>query len=165
MCLQIDRSTAVGYFPGDWSAIFKCTFALAYVLVASYLVLFFLFWLCKSAFIDHPTTTIIVESSECLCFLLCIQSPFCYLQNWWYSICCCLPSHKCQAYAARLPHCPDVKPCYNLYASNAERHRCCGGAILVTSTWNKFCYLPNATSAYVGHRESKRHRSRCCCCC
>ncbi|KAL3158464.1 hypothetical protein ABBQ38_010697 [Trebouxia sp. C0009 RCD-2024] len=58
----IDRSTANGTFPGDWSAIYKCTFALAYSLVASYLVLFFLFWLCKSAFVDYSTTTVIVES-------------------------------------------------------------------------------------------------------
>lgn len=64
--LQIDRGTAYGLFPGDWSAIYKCTFALAYALVASYLVLFFLFWLCKSAFIDNSTTTVILESSEYL---------------------------------------------------------------------------------------------------
>lgn len=80
--LQVDRGTASGLFPGDWSAIFKCTFALAYVLVASYLVLFFLFWLCKSAFIDHPTTTIIVESSELLfSSTASIHAQFCHHQS------------------------------------------------------------------------------------
>lgn len=69
-----------GTFPDDWSAIFKCTFALAYALVASYLVLFFLFWLCKSAFVDYPTTTVIVESSEYLfSCTACIQGLLCHL--------------------------------------------------------------------------------------
>ena len=169
MCLQIDRSTAVGYFPGDWSALFKCTFALAYVLVASYLVLFFLFWLCKSAFIDHPTTTIIVESSEFLCPLtVCIQNlilppselvlQFILSGAIIYVVACparnakpmqrgYLMQGQCQAFILCLD----------------EQCKCCGCAILVTSALT--CYLPSATSAYVCYRESKCHRSRCCCCC
>jgi len=51
-------------FPLEWSSVYKVTFALAYLLVATFLVQFFLFWLCKSAFIDGPTTTVVVESSK-----------------------------------------------------------------------------------------------------
>ena len=53
-----------GSFRDDWSAVYKVTFALAYVLVASYLVLFFLFWLSKAAFVDQQVATIVVESSK-----------------------------------------------------------------------------------------------------
>lgn len=51
-------------FPLEWSSVYKVTFALAYLLVATFLVQFFLFWLCKSAFIDGPTTAVVVESSK-----------------------------------------------------------------------------------------------------
>ena len=43
---------------------YKVTFGLAYVLVATCLIQFFLFWLCKQAFIDEPTATIVIESSK-----------------------------------------------------------------------------------------------------
>ncbi|DBA74864.1 TPA: hypothetical protein ACH3X2_009200 [Trebouxia sp. C0005] len=58
----IDRGVNDSVFPLEWSSVYKVTFALAYLLVATFLVQFFLFWLCKSAFIDGPTTAVVVES-------------------------------------------------------------------------------------------------------
>ena len=62
--LQIDRGVNNSTFPLEWSTVYKVTFGLAYVLVATCLIQFFLFWLCKQAFIDEPTATIVIESSK-----------------------------------------------------------------------------------------------------
>ena len=62
--LQINEGVNLSTFPLGWASVYKVTFALAYLLVATFLVQFFLFWLCKSAFIDQATTTVVVESSK-----------------------------------------------------------------------------------------------------
>ena len=64
MFVQITRGVSAGIFRADYAAEFQVTFALAYALVASYLLQFFIFWLCKAAFIDEPVTTVVVQSSK-----------------------------------------------------------------------------------------------------
>lgn len=50
-----------GIYPTNWTTIYEVTFGLAWVLVATFLLQFFVFWLCKTAFVDAPVTVVVQQ--------------------------------------------------------------------------------------------------------
>ena len=56
-----------GTYPVVWTTIYEVTFGLAWVLVATFLIQFFVFWLSKTAFVEAPVVIVNQQRKCCLC--------------------------------------------------------------------------------------------------
>lgn len=63
---QVKRGMQAGTYPVEWTTVYEVTFGLAWVLVATFLLQFFVFWLCKSAFVDGPITLVVQSSTSAI---------------------------------------------------------------------------------------------------